>query len=791
MSDYLINWFTLNNFPELFNIFDKPTGYINTDNILSLKENTFTEIFDYDKLNHLIKNWEQYESVIYHSNNKDKDPLILAKAYKKAAVKPSNHKPHGVVKVTYKPAKNDVHGLGRLFANKSLSLQGMCKSMRHIVACGYYYDIDFVNCHPVIIEWLCHNFGIDCTHLSEYILNRDAIINELVELNEGRDEEFTYERIKTAILSVIYSADIGGSNLYKSIKKNAWIESYLKEMNKISGYICEKLSKFYELRKDIKDNNIQGSTLSFISQFVENQMLLIMLNYFHDAVGLDLSTTCLCFDGFLIKNTIDKNEVIRHLSILGDKFSQMGIPMKIKVKEMTPMPLDKYKPILHYDMNDNYYWDDFINPLIDRNWECDELGNFISVNINRVVVKFSNGEFYLKCDSANPLVLIKQLPRDLITFKEKSDDEKFSSASFGKLITSRYLNLIKNYSGFCFDLNEQKDPNSFNTWNGFKAKQIPINDDDIAKIQMILDHIKVVWAGGNEEYYRYILSWFHQIFKYPHKKSKIALVLRSGKQQAGKGIIVENFLIPFVFGENISMYDKGLDFLTNRFNDCLMGRILAVADELSTVSGNYHQAFDALKSIITGNQISIEIKGGKKFSMNNYANLLLLTNNQFTIKVEDYDARFAIFDCSNEKVKDFKYFNSLAATFSEETANIFFSYIHDMKDPAEIRDIPQTQIREDMQLNSLSSPKRFIHYVKETISNMPGIEVQDDEDMEEWQRCIIEAGEEIKSTRLYNVYKMWCSSENEPALALQKFGREVKDIIEKRRNNQGVIYRLI
>ena len=44
---------------------------------------------------------------------------------------------------------------------------------------------------------------------------------------------------------------------------------------------------------------------------------------------------------------------------------------------------------------------------------------------------------------------------------------------------------------------------------------------DVSKIQMILDHIKIVWANNDDFLYRYILSYFHQIIKTPWIKTSV------------------------------------------------------------------------------------------------------------------------------------------------------------------------------------------------------------------------------------------------------------------------------
>ena len=56
----------------------------------------------------------------------------------------------------------------------------------------------------------------------------------------------------------------------------------------------------------------------------------------------------------------------------------------------------------------------------------------------------------------------------------------------------------------------------FNTFNGFQAQYIKnLKDEDMKKIDMILSHIKEVWANNNDANYEHILSYLSLLFKEP------------------------------------------------------------------------------------------------------------------------------------------------------------------------------------------------------------------------------------------------------------------------------------
>ena len=82
---------------------------------------------------------------------------------------------------TYKFAENK--DFGRQFDHSGL--QGMQKSVRGVLCDGI---IDIVNCHPMILAWVCKEHQIPCGNLDYYIKNRDKILNDLAQNGFDKDE---------------------------------------------------------------------------------------------------------------------------------------------------------------------------------------------------------------------------------------------------------------------------------------------------------------------------------------------------------------------------------------------------------------------------------------------------------------------------------------------------------------------------------------------------------------------------------------------------------------------------
>jgi hypothetical protein len=461
----------------------------------------------------------------------------------------------------------------------------------------------------------------------------------------------------------------------------------------------------------------------------------------------------------------------------------------------------------NYDVNDrSFYFIDFLEKLQrkgEKGHAWNSIGDLCMAfrrDVARVMVRtIGNSNYILKLDVKNPFHHERDLPDCLLYYWSAAGPgmpPKIKSVHFSKLVRNMTLNDVKLVNRLAFnpcgpDEQIENDPREFNMWPGFKAKLV--EKVDMSKIQFILDHINIVWCRRDRQIYRYILSWLRHIFRTPQKKTRVVLVLRSSKQQIGKGSIIEDFLVPYVFGEQIGMVDAGTDSLIKRFNERLMNKIFISLDELQNLQSgaNYHANFDIIKNRITQKTIEIEIKLGKQFTYPNMLNMIMQTNNEYSIKCEEGDARYAMFDCSNELQGNRAHFDELFRHIRQENADHFFTYVHGFEDAVDnILDIPMTDLKKDAIVSNLSSAKRFMHYVKEFITNEMADFTEEDHKYT-WKQMIKENYPDILANKLFQAYTSYCDVEKERSvLSTTKFGREIKDILEKTYFKKGTIYRL-
>jgi hypothetical protein len=92
---------------------------------------------------------------------------------------------------------------------------------------------------------------------------------------------------------------------------------------------------------------------------------------------------------------------------------------------------------------------------------------------------------------------------------------------------------------------------------------------------LIREHIRLVLAGGNEEFADYIIRWIAWAIQNPAAPAEVALVL-IGEKGAGKGTLIR--CLERIFGAH-TFQVTGREEVVGKFNGHLQDCVLFVADE--------------------------------------------------------------------------------------------------------------------------------------------------------------------------------------------------------------------
>ncbi len=260
-----------------------------------------------------------------------------------------------------------------------------------------------------------------------------------------------------------------------------------------------------------------------------------------------------------------------------------------------------------------------------------------------------------------------------------------------------------------------ENPDIFSYFNGYDYNLL--DEVNESKIEGFLNHILDVIADENVEVYEYILNWFSYIMQIPNAKTETAIVI-IGEQGTGKNIFTNVLcdLLNRYSNRNIT----NIDHIIGKFNTSIENMKLIICNELSSAETNKYLNSDALKSVITEKTTTIEEKNLSPRIAENVCNLILVSNNDFPIKLEYGDRRYVVSNSSSKYKGNNAYFANLCASFDREFYdNLYTFFMKRDISKFNARIIPQTEARESILKASQSSYELFIQdHIGEFIEGM-------------------------------------------------------------------------
>jgi phage/plasmid-associated DNA primase len=210
---------------------------------------------------------------------------------------------NGYVHVNYSCSDTD---MGRLYAHGGLSLQSFKKYIRHALAKDIYIDIDIVNAHPVLIMQYCEKNDIPCEKLTYYVSHREVMLKEI-----QKKHKINRDQAKKLMLRLCYHGEYiievldenedptGEEIIINAVNRLKRVVDFKNEIQNIAKDVCDIEKDVYAvILKDKTKSRKEASTLSIVTQIIENNCLMAMKEFFtnkHFNVGV------LCFDGMMIE----------------------------------------------------------------------------------------------------------------------------------------------------------------------------------------------------------------------------------------------------------------------------------------------------------------------------------------------------------------------------------------------------------------------------------------------------------------------------------------------------------
>jgi hypothetical protein len=706
------------------------------------KHLTYIEHFNLDIAQLLLKNWDllisqlpQHRQKKINEKKKDYDLSLTLKKLCK------NANGQNLVKYSHSKGSSPL-SKGRLFAT-SVSLQNLPREIRGALATDKYYDIDMVNAHPVILAQYCKKNNIDCKYLNEYVKNRNIIID-----NISKTSNINKEKIKKTFLSSLN----GGEQEID----NDFFKNFKKELKIIHLQINSLNKDLEKVIKRKKDYNVNGSITNTIICDIENTILLLAVSYL---INKGYNVDVLVFDGLMIRKNKDLPD-LKELSLyikekidydvkfiekpLINIFNLDVIPKELKIEPSYPSMKEEFEK----------EWFKVVYPPI-----------YVSEDENKNII------------TQNRKSLAQSFEHIKTTIIKKNSNDKDTLIETSFIDTWCKDELIRKYDRIDFYPNKDECPvNHYNFFKGFKAEKYePINNKELIEelIQPIINHLKVV-AQNN---YEFLIKYFAFILKYPSKKTNVNIVV-AGKDGTGKSIIFDYFR-NMILGDDVSSQTDDTEDIFSRFSNIYVNKLFLQIDEICSDDFKKKKA-EKLKNIIVSKTVKYEKKGVDSITVNNYINMVMTTNNDFTIPISQTDRRNVFFKCSDTYLQNKDYFNKLSLEFKrEEVARAFYEYLinYDIsaldinwnEDEGLQQLRPITEYHKEIKLQCLPIIYRFLSH----LSDCRGIT-------------------EIQSSKFYNMYCEWfdkCNF-NINKNSITKFATDMHNIkgISKKRTSDYVKY---
>ncbi len=193
-------------------------------------------------------------------------------------------------------------------------------------------------------------------------------------------------------------------------------------------------------------------------------------------------------------------------------------------------------------------------------------------------------------------------------------------------------------------------PGEYNLWRGFAVE----TRRGWRKQRRLLRHIHEIICGSEPVKFKYLMKWLAWAVQHPDMPPGTVVILKSRIEGTGKSTL--SYVMRDIFGKHARIVDNK-DQLLGRFNSNLETVCFCSAEEILW-AGDLRSA-DAIKSLITGDTLTIELKHGSCWSVPNRLHILMTTNHDHAVHAGVGDRRYFVLDVSPKKANNKQWFDPL------------------------------------------------------------------------------------------------------------------------------------
>lgn len=548
----------------------------------------------------------------------------------------------GVMKKIYKYSETSHNG--RLYGVNSI--QNLDGIIRGFLFGTTTTDFDMKNAHPHILEYICRVRDIRCPCLTEYIHNREGILNKLKHVGV---EDPKCEILKMMNTEKTYRVNNDCNNILKNLRDEF---KYIRQSLKNQPDFVEQLQE----AMIYKPTNVEGSFVNRILCIYENKMMNSMASYIHSK---NLEVAEYAFDGILVYGSFyECPSILKEMEdYLNSDFPKLNMTLTMKshskvISEEYLKNLDEIQEIDEHHIYEN-----------------------IKKDFEKTHFKIINKSLFVHEYNGIPSFMKKQQLIDSYEHLQcEQKDEK------GKILQQPFIlkwlrdETIRNYD----DMDTYPPPiicpnNIYNLWSPFAMENVI--DWEQKDISMFLTHFKIM-CNHEEETFDYLIKWLAQMIQYPAVKT--TMLFFQGAEGTGKGMMFK--IIELMLGKSKFLETTHPERdVWGQFNPLMANSFFVYLNELSK-----KQTIDAehqVKALITDHNIQVNIKGKDSFNTKSYHRFGGSSNDDEPMNTHKGDRRKALIQASNELKGNTEYFNELAKLVNDTNyIKSFYEYLKAIPD---------------------------------------------------------------------------------------------------------------
>jgi hypothetical protein len=510
----------------------------------------------------------------------------------------------GYQEIVYKYSKSNAGklGYGRLYGQKG-SLETLEKEIRGTLCKDYYYDLDFVNCHPVLLlQFAKQCYNKELPEVENYVKDRDAY---LAHIGSNRDDS------KSEIFRIFY----GGRNTVP------FLEPLAREVREFTRFLV-KSGEFADLYDAVKhEDNIYGTYLSYILQTKE-RICMLALKTILEQRGYKIDV--LAYDGVMVRkeeNVLITDELLE--DIQAQIYDKTGFRLHVVIKPFSSYPIEEYDGDICPKVGKREYMEKKM-AFEERYFYYVEKNAIAEIQENKSLNFYTlpHAEVYLNSwdfihgsftDRTSFLYLwLKDPARRVVkTITMKPSDDPFA---YVQPITFAYTGGAK--------VEDDKKSAYLDLWNALVSAV----------------------SGGDSEKRAYLEKWLAHCLQKPFDLQGTALVV-TGDKGVGKDTLFDFFSVHVLGNIYCANYTSTQQFW-DKYDTGRMNKLLVKLEE--AVGALNRQNDSAFKARITSMHQTFNPKGVGAFTCENFNRYVLTTNESNPVRIEDNDRRFVLMTASRE-----------------------------------------------------------------------------------------------------------------------------------------------